>query len=152
MRQGGLFASASFAAFKALVDLVPVNNVPPRRQVLGTPIVVFQIVGVLPTVVAHDREQPVRKGIVLVGSGDDLKLAAIGAGKPHPTAAEQLGTCVVKLLLKGIEAAESFLDRVGDFAARLAATFGFHDAPEHAVIYMPPAVVANSNANIFRNA
>src|SRR5208337_4624759 len=33
------------------VDLVPVHHVPPGGQVLGTPIVVFQIVGVLPHVI-----------------------------------------------------------------------------------------------------
>jgi hypothetical protein len=37
---------------EALVDFVPVDYVPPRGQVVGAAVVVFEVVGVLPDVVA----------------------------------------------------------------------------------------------------
>jgi tetratricopeptide (TPR) repeat protein len=40
---------------KPLVDLIPVDDVPPGRQVLRPPVVVLQVVRMLPDVVAQDR-------------------------------------------------------------------------------------------------
>src|SRR5579864_8048675 len=41
----------------AVIDFVPVHHVPPGREILRTPVVVFQVVGVFPNVVAKNREQ-----------------------------------------------------------------------------------------------
>src|ERR1700745_2152842 len=38
---------------QALVDLVPVDDVPPGRQIFGAAVVVFQIVGMLPHIVGE---------------------------------------------------------------------------------------------------
>ena len=55
-----------------VVDLVPVNNVPPSVDVLGTPVLVLEVVCVLPDVQAENRvhyaslEHALHERIVLV--------------------------------------------------------------------------------------
>src|ERR1039458_8930293 len=38
---------------KILIDRVPVGHFPPRRQIIRAPVLIFQIVGVLPHIHAH---------------------------------------------------------------------------------------------------
>ena len=65
---------------QSVVDFIPVDYVPPGGEILGAAVVVLQVVGVFPDVVAQDGEQALRDGIVLVGSGEDAHvLAARGA-------------------------------------------------------------------------
>ena len=66
--------------FEAVVDFIPVNYVPPCREVFGAAIVVLQIISMLPNVVAENGEQALGDWIVLVGRADDLYLAAGFAG------------------------------------------------------------------------
>ena len=135
---------------EALIDFVPVNDVPPGLQVFGTAVVVLQVVGVFPDVVAHDGVETLGDGIVLVGSAEDLHLAAGGlACEPDPSAAELLGAGFVELSLEIFEAAEGVLDDVGDGAGGLASALGLHDLPEHGVIHVASAVVADGGADVF---
>src|SRR5688572_28214693 len=53
----------------ALVDCVPVDGVPPGLEILGTAVLVLEVVGVLPDVVAEYREargldDPGHQGVV----------------------------------------------------------------------------------------
>src|SRR5882724_8980336 len=101
---------------QTLVDLVPVHHVPPGFQVVRAAVLIFQIVGVLPNVVAKDRKFAVGNGIVLVGSRSDLKLTGFRFNQPGPAAAELVYAGGLKLFLKCVEAAESFVDGVGNCA------------------------------------
>src|SRR5207245_7111973 len=92
------------------VDFLPINYVPPRLQIFWAAVVIFQIVGVLPHVIAHDGEQSLGNWIVLVGGGNDLHLAAGLGRQPYPTAAKLLGARVIELGLKIFEAAKSLVD------------------------------------------
>jgi hypothetical protein len=56
---------------------------------------------------------------------------------------------VVELLLEGVEVAKGALDGVGDGAAGLASGVGGHDLPEHGVVDVAAAVVADGAANVF---
>jgi len=56
---------------EALVDLVPVHGVPPGLQVIGTLVLILEVIGVLPHVIAQHGVLAVGDGIVLVGCGDD---------------------------------------------------------------------------------
>src|SRR6266436_3648609 len=74
----GFLLSALFVTLcggEALVDLVPVDGVPPGREVVGTAVLVLEVVGVLPDVVAEDGVAALGDGVVLVGGGDDGELA-----------------------------------------------------------------------------
>src|SRR5579864_7510818 len=54
------------ALLVAAGDLIPVDHVPPGVKVLWTAVLILEIVGVLPNIVAHDRVQTVHKWAVLV--------------------------------------------------------------------------------------
>src|SRR5580704_7409136 len=78
----------SFAGFEggvALVDFVPVHYAPPCGEVFGTAVVVFQVIGMLPDVVAEDGIKALRDGIVLIRRGDDLYFAVRLSGEPGPS-------------------------------------------------------------------
>ena len=51
-----------FGDSEALVDFGPVDYVPPGGEVFGAAVLVFQIVSVLPDVVAEDGVEAVGKG------------------------------------------------------------------------------------------
>src|SRR3954463_16231971 len=54
----------------ALGDLVPVDRVPPRVDVVGPLVLVLQVVGVLPDVHAEQRRLAVGERVVLVRGAD----------------------------------------------------------------------------------
>src|SRR5579863_9307105 len=91
---------------KAVVDFIPVDYIPPSRQVFGAAIVVFEVVGVLPNVIAENGEQSLGDGVVLVGRADDLHFAAGLSGQPDPSAAELFCAGIVELGLEIFEVAK----------------------------------------------
>src|SRR5204863_8782493 len=62
---------------EAARDLGPVNDVPPRVDVVRAPVLVLEVVGVLPDVHAEERGLPVGDRRVLVGRGDDRESGAV---------------------------------------------------------------------------
>ena len=118
-------------------------------QVFGTAVVVFQIVGVLPDVVAEDGTQALRDGIVLIRRAENLHFAFRVSCQPDPSAAELAYTGGVEFFLKSFEVAESFLDGFGYGAVGIASTFRFHDVPEHGVIDVASAVIADGSSDVF---
>src|SRR3954470_4474568 len=48
-------------------NLIPVDDVPPRAHVVGPPVLVVEVVGMLPDVVAQKRGLPFHDRAVLVG-------------------------------------------------------------------------------------
>src|SRR5262245_51044584 len=87
----------------------------------------------------------VRAVLVLVAV--DFQLA-LGQHEPAPAAAELRRGGRAQLGLKLVEAAESVVDGLGQFAGRLAAALGPHDAPEHRMIGMAAAVVDDGLADV----
>src|SRR5918992_1708282 len=70
-----------------LSDLRPVDGVPPRVDVVGAPVLVFEVVRVLPDVDAEEGRLAVRDGVVLVGRGDHGEPRAV-VDQPGPAGAE----------------------------------------------------------------
>src|SRR5919204_5626305 len=91
----GRLKLARLQRFIAVIDLLPVHHVPPRRQILRAAIVVLQVVRVLPYVVAENREQSLRNRVVLVRSSNDLHAAVGLACQPDPARAELFGAGIV---------------------------------------------------------
>ena len=58
---------------------------------------------------------------------------------------------LIELRLEIGEAAECGLDGVSEFAAGFAAAALLHDLPEHGMVHVAAAVVADGGANLFRN-
>src|SRR5271155_3576216 len=136
--------------FEAGVDFVPVDGVPPGGEVVGPAVLILQVIGVLPHVVAEDRVFALHQRAVLIGSGGDSELAAIPKD-PAPAGAELLRRGVVELLLEGFEVAEVLANLRGNLAGGLAATALLHDVPEHGVVDVAAAVVADDGADILGN-
>src|ERR1700676_4428022 len=72
---------------EALFDCLPVDGVPPGREVVGPAVLVLQIVGMLPDVHAEDGVLVLHQRAVLVRPAEHLELAA-APYQPAPTGAE----------------------------------------------------------------
>ena len=59
------------ALFVAAGDFIPIDDVPPGVEIIGAAVLVLEVVGMFPDVVAHDGIETIRLGVVLVGSGCD---------------------------------------------------------------------------------
>src|ERR1700745_2999091 len=141
---------SSFGGGIAFRDLVPVHHVPPCLEVIGTPILIFQIVGVLPYVVAHQRALAVHERRVLIGLADERELAVLCDGDEHPARSEDARAGRVELVLELVEAAEVAIDGGLHIAFRLAAGAA-HDLPEHRMIGVTSAIFASRRAHALRN-
>src|SRR5262249_1131682 len=71
----------------AIIDLFPIDHAPPCLQVFRTTVVVFQVIGVLPDVVAENRVQSLADRVVLIRRRDNLNFAFCVADQPNPPAA-----------------------------------------------------------------
>src|ERR1700678_31286 len=85
---------------EALVDLLPVDGIPPRGKIIRALVLVLQVISVLPDIIAQNRVMPLRERIVLIRSGDDLQLAAF-INQPAPARAKLLRGGLVEGLLEG---------------------------------------------------
>ena len=102
----------------------------------------------LPNIIAENREQTLGDGIVLVGRAEDLHFAAGFAGEPGPSAAELFCAGVIELGFEIGEVAKSFGDGFGYRSRRIASTLRLHDFPEHGVVDVTAAIVADGGANV----
>src|SRR3989442_3251704 len=130
-----------------LVDFGPVDDVPPRVDVFRPAILVLQVVGVLPHVDAEDDLLVFHQRAVLVRAAFDHELAAL-IQHPRPPAAEAADARLLHFVLELVEAPERRVDRARDRAGRRAAGFWSHDLPEHRVVGVAAAVVADGGANV----
>mmetsp|Transcript_887 Transcript_887/g.2792 ORF Transcript_887/g.2792 Transcript_887/m.2792 type:complete len:243 (+) Transcript_887:1763-2491(+) len=116
-------------------DLLPVDHVEPRRDVLRAAVLVLEVVRVLPDVEAEDRDHlglaaAVHERVVLVGRRVDRKLAVGLDAKPAPARAEAAGRLGGELLLKLVERAKRLVDLGGEGAGRALARRRAHLLPE----------------------
>jgi len=70
----GLADSLFLCVLEALVDLGPVDGVPPGGEIFGAAVLVLEVVGVLPDVVAEDGVVALGERAVLVGGGGDFSV------------------------------------------------------------------------------
>ena len=87
---------------KLLVHEVPVYQVPPGRNIIRTPVLILQVVGVLPHINAKKRQLSIRDRRILVGRRENFELS-IFCREPRPAAAKTLYRSVVELLLELVE-------------------------------------------------
>src|SRR5712692_276769 len=130
------------------LDRLPVERVEPRRDVVGSLVLVLEVVSVLPDVNTYDRSQPIHVGAVLVGVALDRELATRIGEQPSPAAAELTHRSLLELLLERVVGAESAGDGVAQPARWRAATVGAHDRPEDRVVRVPAGVVADHAADV----
>src|SRR4051794_30590142 len=125
-----------------LGHLGPVHGVPPRLEVVRALVLVLEVVGVLPDVVAQDRRLALADRVVLVRRARDRQAAAVD-DQPRPAGAELADTGGLELLLELVERAERVVDRAREVAVGLAAAVRAHGLPERRVVEVAAAVVAH---------
>src|SRR5712691_8101950 len=94
------------------LDRRPVQRVEPCRDIVGSLVLVFQVVRVLPHVDAQDRGEPLHERAVLVRIALDRHLSVLVSQQPGPAAAELAGPGLSELLFERVVAPKGALDRV----------------------------------------
>src|SRR5829696_451834 len=137
-REGVGCLGALLGSLVAALRFIPVNHVPPRLYVLRPPVLVLEVVGVLPHVQPYHRHLAFHKRGVLVGGGLDRERALGGSYQPRPTAPEQgpRRRRRPELLLEALEGAERGVYGATQLTGRLAASLTArpHYLPEHRVV------------------
>src|SRR5213078_1407398 len=95
-----------------LRDRVPVHHIPPRFDVIGSPVLVIEIIGVLPNVHTKQRSIAVHERAVLVWGGNHFQLSTLVLDQPRPAAPEPAGTGRREFFLERVETSESGFDIV----------------------------------------
>src|SRR2546422_1388914 len=132
-------------------DGLPVECVEPGRNVIGAPVLILQVVSVLPHIDTEHRGQVFHVRAVLVRVRLDQELSARIRQQPRPAAAELADARFLELLLERVVAAERAADRIAQLAGRSAAPIRAHDGPEDRVVRVPARVVAQDGAHVFRH-
>src|SRR5262249_7510833 len=94
-----VFARLQFAGLRLRItvgDGFPVDDAPPRVEIIRTLVLILQVIRVLPDIDAHDRRLPLHVRTVLIGARKNLELA-IRQNEPGPAAAEALDAGVFDL-------------------------------------------------------
>src|SRR5450759_1193701 len=134
---------------KSVLHLFPIHDIPPRADVVGSLVLVLEVVRVFPDIETHDRFLAFHERIVLVRRAGDRELSA-GVEQPRPARAESSHARGAELLIKLGEIPERALDRGPEVSTGLPSGLGGHDLPEHRVIPVPTAVVPDGGADRFR--
>ena len=95
---------------EALGDRAPIDDVPPRVDVVRSAVLVMQVVGVLPDVDAEQRRLAGRYRVVLIGGPDDREARAV-VDQPRPAGAELTDAGRLQLGLKIGKRTERRIDR-----------------------------------------
>jgi hypothetical protein len=132
-------------------NFIPVDDVPPRGEVVGAAVLVLEVVSVLPYIVAHDGIETIHQRAILVGGGYDRERAVRVTCEPDPAGAKAPGSGIVKGGLEPVKGAKGLLDGTGKFAGWLPAAVGLHDLPEQRVIRMTTSIVLHTRANVVGN-
>jgi len=114
-----------------LADGRPVDDVVKCGDVIGTPVLIQQVVSVLPHVDTENWRVPVHERAVLIGRAFHYQLLVLVDAQPGPTAAETARGRGAEGLLECVEPAELRLDRFGQLAGRLSAFARADRDPEH---------------------
>src|ERR1700730_15922858 len=115
---------------QALSDIVPIDDVPERLDVVGLHVLVLQVERVLPDVDDEQRGRPLTDVVLVVV---DLRgVETLTQGIPHertpPGALHGRGR-LGELALEAVEGAEELVDRRFELAFGLAAAVGRHVVP-----------------------
>src|SRR3954454_4819943 len=73
------------AFFQTPIHFRPVPNIPPVIDVLRPPILILQVIRVLPNIKAHHRELAFHQRAVLAGCGRYLERATLATPQPCPS-------------------------------------------------------------------
>src|SRR5260370_6442985 len=133
-------------------DIVPINRVPKRGDILRPAILMLQVVRVLPNIDSKNRcffFILFRDLVILIWCWRDLQIFTIH-DQPSPTAPKKLGRRFAKLLLKIGEAPKSRVNCLREIAGGFTAVVLLQELPEQGVIEMTSGIVADRCSDVFR--
>jgi hypothetical protein len=121
----GFDESQTPGALEPARDVGPVEDVPDRLHVLGAPVLVLQVVRVLPRVDDEERHSALPDvSLVVVDLLDEQALAEWLPRECTPTRALHRGRRLRELVLERVERAEMLVDRGGELAFGAIAAVG----------------------------
>lgn len=131
---GTLGEGLRFSVLVPLVDLFPIDHIEEGLRIFRTPVLVFQVVRVLPHI-EHQQgnDAPLSQILVFFRLQDHqvVHLGLIGQNAPAGTF-YGIGSGL-ELGRERVEAAEGFVNRLGDIAGGLSSTRWAHDFPKNGV-------------------
>src|SRR5260370_23588185 len=135
---------------EVLLRLITVHYVPSGLQIVGTPILIEQVVGMFPDIDSDDRFWAFHNRAILVSGGSDLEVPFINH-QPRPTAAESAGAGGLELFLERIKATESRINGVSQVPFRSTARVWADNFPKEGMVRVPARIVPNHGANRLGN-
>src|SRR5262249_46006023 len=102
----------------------------PCLKVIGTAVLIFQVIRVLPHVDTQDWRVAVHQRAVLIGRRDYFEPATLVLDQPCPSTSETAHTSSTEFFFKLIETAKRGLDVVGKFALGFPTGVRPHDFPK----------------------
>ena len=103
---------------EAVFDYFPVDDFPKIVQMVGSSVLIIQIVGMFPDIEAQERFHALSERITTIGFLHDDQLAVSVQGEPSPSRAEEAGGSFHHLVLEVIEVAEIAFDGFGQLSLR----------------------------------
>ena len=134
---------------------IPVHDIPKRGDIVGTAVLVEEIVGVLPDVDHEDSAALdasngfAHQRAVLVGRRRDRELFIRGDKKPGPAGTKAGRRGFVKFLLQLCEAAKGRVDGLRKFSMRGRAVGWCENAPEEDMVAVSAGIIAHSCTDRF---
>src|ERR1700686_575511 len=95
----------------ALPDSLPVQNVPPRLEIVGAAVLIVEIIGVLPHIAAEQGMLAVHHWTVLVRTGLERQSAVLVDRDKGPARTEQFQAIGVEIAPQFFDPAEVAVDR-----------------------------------------
>src|SRR5215213_5740420 len=127
------------------LGLVPVHHIPPRSYVLGSPVLVGEVVGVLPHIQPNYRRLALHQRAILVGTLLDGERSVGGGDEPHPATPENAPwrSHSRPLLLELIKRTEGGVYGPSKLSCGLSSSLATrpHDLPEHRMVGVSASVV-----------
>src|SRR5258708_38489381 len=136
-----------FRGCKEIAGCVPVDRVPPSLDVVGTEILILQIVGMFPDVQSDHGLSGKKICGVLIRRGIDGQLA-FSYQQPGPAGAKAPQPGGRKFRLKFRERSKRRVDRSSQVPLRFTAAAFLHQRPEEGMIPMAPAVVTHGRPDV----
>ena len=143
--------SGSF--FKQSRSFFPVYHIPESTNVVGSAVLIVQVIRVLPNVKRQDRSAfyfcNIHQGVVLICCAGYYQFVAVQY-QPCPTATKACSSCGVELLFESIKATERSSNCIRQFACRQSAARWRKQLPKQAVVPMPTCAkekVLNKSTN-----
>ncbi len=127
-------------------DKIPVDEFHDGGEVVGSLVLVFEVVGVFPHVDAEERFSSGHDGRVLVGSGFDDEFC-VAHSEPDPTAPEDFESGGDQLFFEGLLGFEMCFDVFQECAGWGGSAF-FEALPEERVIGVTASVVSEVVSDI----